>query len=125
MRYRLHWCVEPPFRPDLGRSSSRPGRHRGHRVARSGDPDLRKLVIDFAGGQLEDIPADAPGRGRRSAVLAGRARSAAVARKNPVTGGWRVVFDLRPEGDGPVELRCLLLLAGETLTETWVYQWTP
>jgi periplasmic glucans biosynthesis protein len=48
-----------------------------------------------------------------------------IARKNGVTGGWRVLFDLRPGGDGPVELRCVLRLADETLTETWVYQWTP
>jgi glucans biosynthesis protein len=36
-----------------------------------------------------------------------------------------VAFDLRPDGEGPVELRCLLRLEGSTLTETWVYQWTP
>ena len=47
------------------------------------------------------------------------------ARKNEVTGGWRASFDLRPDGDGPVELRCALRAAERTLTETWVYQWTP
>jgi periplasmic glucans biosynthesis protein len=41
-----------------------------------------------------------------------------------VTGGWRTWFDLRPGGDGPVELRCVLRFADETLTETWVYQWS-
>jgi glucans biosynthesis protein len=57
-------------------------------------------------------------------VIAGEAIGL-VARKNEVTGGWRVLFDLRPDGDGPVELRGVLRLAGETLTETWIYQWTP
>jgi glucans biosynthesis protein len=117
--YRLYWCEEPPFRPDLGMVvATRVGN-----AGEEGDSGVRRLVIDFAGGQLTDIPADAPVEAAIG-VLAGEVMGA-VARKNVVTGGWRTSFDLRPEDDGPVELRCVLRLAGETLTETWVYQWTP
>jgi periplasmic glucans biosynthesis protein len=122
LRYRLYWCEAPPSAPDLGQTV-------GTRIGRGGggdlqaESDLRRFLIDFAGGQLEDIPADAPVAVEVS-VFAGQVLDPRV-RKNEITGGWRVAFDLRPDGDGPVELRCLLRLEGRTLTETWVYQWTP
>jgi glucans biosynthesis protein len=121
-QYRLHWCVEPPVRPDLGEAvatlvgvGGAPDEDR--------DTDRRKLVVDFAGGRLEDIPAGVPVEAVVS-IFAGEVIEP-LARKNEVTGGWRASFDLRPDGDGPVELRCVLRLGDETLTETWVYQWTP
>jgi glucans biosynthesis protein len=120
--YRLYWCAEPPFRPDLGEVVAT-SIGMGGDPGEQGDTGLRKLVIDFAGGQLEDIPADAPVEAAIG-VSAGEAITP-VARRNEVTGGWRAMFDLRPDGDGPVELRCVLRLAGQALTETWIYQWTP
>lgn len=120
--YRLYWCEQPPFQPDFGHTvATRVGVGGG--PGEEADVDLRKFVIDFAGGQLEDIPHDAPVEAVVS-VITGEAIGP-VARKNEVTGGWRVLFDLRPDGDGPVEVRAVLRLAAETLTETWVYQWTP
>jgi periplasmic glucans biosynthesis protein len=121
-KYRLHWGVEPAALPDLGEVVAT-------RVGVGGDTEqereggLRRLVIDFAGGQLQGMPADAALDAAVSA--SGGEVIAPVARKNDVTGGWRASFDLRPDADGPVELRCVLRLAGQTLTETWVYQWTP
>jgi glucans biosynthesis protein len=53
--------------------------------------------------------------------------------KNPLTGGWRLAFDVLPEEQGileealpdrmkkPLELRALLRLKDEVLTETWSY----
>ena len=121
-KYRLHWGEEPPARPDLGEAvATRVGL--GGKTAEEREAGLRRLVIDFAGGQLEDMPADAALEAVVS-VLGGEVIEP-VARKNDVTGGWRALFDLRPDGDGPVELRCVLRLADQTLTETWVYQWTP
>lgn len=115
--YRLYWCTEPPVRPELGEAvATRVG-------GDEGETDLRKFVIDFAGGQLEDMPADVPVEAVVG-VFAGEV-IAPLVRKNEVTGGWRASFDLRPEGDAPVELRCVLRLRDVTLTETWVYQWTP
>ena len=40
--------------------------------------------------------------------------------KNPVTGGWRLVFQVRPRGGAPVDLRAFLRRGEQTLTETWV-----
>jgi glucans biosynthesis protein len=79
-------------------------------------------VIDFEGGQLEDTPAEAPVKA--VVAVAGGAVTDPIARKNEVTGGWRVFFDLQPDGSDPVEMRCQLQLADKPLSETWVYQWT-
>jgi periplasmic glucans biosynthesis protein len=119
-QYRLHWCTEPPVRPDLGEAVAT---RVGGVGAVAEETDRRKVMIDFVGGRLADIPAGVPVEAVIS-VVAGEVIEP-IARKNGVTGGWRVLFDLRPGGDGPVELRCVLRLADQTLTETWVYQWTP
>jgi glucans biosynthesis protein len=121
-KYRLHWGEGPPTRPDLGEVvATRLGVGGDTEEERGGG--LRRLVIDFAGGQLQQMPGDAPLEAVVS-VLGGEIIEPS-ARKNEVTGGWRAAFDLRPDGDGPVELRCALRAAERTLTETWVYQWTP
>jgi glucans biosynthesis protein len=44
---------------------------------------------------------------------------------NPQTGGWRISFELAPEGEKVVELRARIKLGDEPLTETWTYRWTP
>jgi glucans biosynthesis protein len=43
--------------------------------------------------------------------------------RNPVTGGWRLVFQLKPAG--PVELRAFLRHGDAVLTETWSYLLVP
>jgi glucans biosynthesis protein len=45
--------------------------------------------------------------------------------KNPVTDGWRLIFQVEPAGKDPVELRAYLDLGGEALTETWTYTLVP
>ena len=45
--------------------------------------------------------------------------------RNPVTGGWRLVFLLDPPDDGPVELRAFLRHGDNTLTETWSHLLLP
>jgi glucans biosynthesis protein len=45
--------------------------------------------------------------------------------KNPATGGWRLVFQVRPKTGKPVELRAYLSGEDETLTETWSYVLLP
>ena len=43
---------------------------------------------------------------------------------NSETGGWRVSFELQPEGAKLSELRCVLLVEAGPLSETWLYRWT-
>jgi periplasmic glucans biosynthesis protein len=45
--------------------------------------------------------------------------------KNPVTGGWRLTFEVKPKRKEPLELRAFLDKGGDTLTETWSYVLLP
>jgi periplasmic glucans biosynthesis protein len=117
LAYRLHWCLESPQRPPNGEAVS----------TRSGtggsEDDVRKFVIDFKGGQLFELKADSEVVPDIS-ITNGEIINP-VAQPNPVIEGWRVFFDVRPTGSGPVEMRCFLKLSSDALTETWSYQWTP
>lgn len=120
-RYRLYWCREAPFHPPLAQvAATRVGT--GGLPGEQTDGQTRKFVIDFEGGLLNDTPADAPVQAMVD--VAGGKVTDPIARKNEVTGGWRAFFDLQPDGEAPVEMRCHLQLADKSLSETWVYQWT-
>ena len=43
--------------------------------------------------------------------------------RNPVTGGFRLVFQIKPKDEKPVELRAYLERDGNVLSETWSYVW--
>ena len=65
------------------------------------EPDKRKFVIDFMGGRLSDLDPTAPVEAVVTAST-GRIDNQPVQR-NDFIGGWRVFFDLKPEGEAPVE----------------------
>jgi glucans biosynthesis protein len=121
LAYRLHWCKETPFAPDVARTTATRVGVGGPPVP-DADPAVRKFVVDFEGGQLAALPADLPVE--PVAWVSGGELGKPVAQKNPVTHGWRAFFDLRPAAEGPTELRCFLKLGDNVLTETWIYQWT-
>jgi glucans biosynthesis protein len=122
--YRLHWGADMPFgsplarvvatRTGIGGVLGRPRRHFSWR-----------FVVDFAGGPLAML-------GRHAsvepliAVSRGRIEIASARPFDPL-GGYRAIFDLRPEDDSlePVELRLYRRADGQPLSETWLYQWTP
>ena len=45
--------------------------------------------------------------------------------KNPVTGGWRLAFQVRLPKGKSLELRAFLQHHADTLTETWSYLLQP
>ena len=45
--------------------------------------------------------------------------------RNPVTGGWRLVLQVKPPDDDPVELRAFLRHGANAVTETWSYLLVP
>jgi periplasmic glucans biosynthesis protein len=45
--------------------------------------------------------------------------------RNPVTGSWRLVFQIRPNDNDPIELRAFLRHGENVLTETWSYLLVP
>ena len=112
---RLHWTDLPPIGSSLARFvATRAG---AGPVAGS-----RLFVLDLAGEALKSLPADAQ---PRLAVSADKGKiQNPVAHAAPEIGGWRIAFELRPEGADIVELRAQLLQGDTPLSETWLYRWT-
>ncbi len=86
--------------------------------------DRRRVVIDFAGGVLAEVPAGAT-------VEADVSSSSGLIRDLRVEplpgGGRRATFAIHLERDQPADMRVLLRLgeAGEPLSETWSYLLEP
>jgi glucans biosynthesis protein len=87
------------------------------RVTRRDGQPIR-IEIDFGGGRLARLPADAA---VACEVKALRGAVSNIGHERHADGSWRVRFDVRPAGREPVELRASLATKGETLTEIWRY----
>ncbi|TYT25922.1 glucan biosynthesis protein [Luteimonas viscosa] len=116
-RYRLHWGRDHAWLPQLARVvATRTGEGDGEGAR------PRLFVVDFDGGRLATLAADAAPRVEASAS-AGELRNP-VAYRVAATGRWRMSFELMPAGTAEVELRARLLDAsGEPLSETWLSRW--
>lgn len=121
-RYRLHWGSEPSVRTEAAETVATRLRLGGIPGQKNRIPS-RKFVIDFRGGRLSRLPANAPVQPMMSASR-GEIRDAAA---RPLLGTdiWRCNFDLVSQGNDPIDLRCFLKDERGSLTETWLYQWTP
>ena len=111
--YRLHFQNEDPVPAAAGRATA----------TRVGDGDssgAKRFVIDFEGGKLKQLAATAP---VKPVVTVGQDAQIVQqgAYKNPVTGGWRLAFQVKPPKGKPLELRAFLKHEADTLTETWSY----
>lgn len=115
LTYRLHWCWTPPATHALATTAST-------RTGAGPDKKRRLFVVDFVGGRLADLDAEAPVH-VTVAASAGSIHNP-VAHPNPATNGWRVSFVLQPEDAKLCDLRCALTLDEEPLTEVWSYRWT-
>jgi glucans biosynthesis protein len=117
--YTLRWYGDDPSRPPGGRVVAT------RRDAGTGE-DLHRFVVDFEGKKLTRFAPEQVLRGVVT-VVGGDAKAKLVDQhvvKNPVTGGWRLTFQVQPE-DPPVDLRAFLDRGGDTLTETWSYTIPP
>ncbi|NKE46080.1 glucan biosynthesis protein G [Roseomonas frigidaquae] len=112
--YRLHWMPAYPGSPELAQFTET-------RVGAAGRAG-RLFVLDVAGGKAGEVPPDTTPSLDLS-HSAGEIRHAVVQR-NPQNGGWRVHFELVPGAARQVELRAVLKLGDQPLTETWLYRWT-
>ncbi len=86
-------------------------------------PNVRRMVVDFAGGDLDDLYAAQPVQAQISAN--GGEVDELTVQRLPQSATWRVSFKLKTTGEKPADLRCYLTLYGEALTETWTYLWKP
>lgn len=118
--YTMYWYGDDPTRSPGARVVAT---RRDHGTVE----DAYRFVVDFAGKQTEALPADTVLRG--VVTVASKEDSAEVLDqqvvKNPVTGGWRLTFQVRPKRKEPVELRAFIDKGGDALTETWSYVILP
>ena len=92
-------------------------------AVRGRSDNSRRVLIDFAGGDLDTLGPSQPVKAELNAHNAD-VDSVSVQRLSE-NGVWRVSFRIAPKGTQPADLRCYLTLYGEALTETWTYLWTP
>ena len=90
---------------------------------RGGGDTPRRILVDFAGGDLPTLVGSQPVKAEISSHN-GEIDNVSIQRLLE-NGVWRVSFRVLPKNNQSVDLRCYLTLYGETLTETWTYLWTP
>jgi glucans biosynthesis protein len=127
--YKLSWHFPSNTRPPSGYVVAT-------RIAKGKGDKVRKFVLDFEGGRLESLPADAA----LTAVVSVDSKAKLVEQqlyRNRVTKGWRLVFQVSfeepgsidrvmPAGKRPaVEMRAFLKMGESALTETWSYAYQP
>jgi periplasmic glucans biosynthesis protein len=86
-------------------------------------PKQRRLVIEFAGGDLAALRPEQP-VGANVSLSSGKVVRTYV-EPIPARQSWRVFVDFEPDGKKPIDMRATLELRGTTLTEAWTYAWRP
>lgn len=132
--YRLHWRSADADQPPTGQVT---GTYTTSQDASGRHERARRFVVEFSGAELEELPPDA----RLTASIEVGTGAELVERqliRNPVTGGWRLVFQIRTDGDeanalqkvldspaGPIELRAHLRRGEQPVSEAWTYTVRP
>lgn len=82
--------------------------------------------MDFAGGNLSLINPEHTDIEAQVTTSRGRVETVS-ARPLHAIDGYRAMFDLVPPdgSEDPIDLRLQLSANGQTLTETWLYQYNP
>lgn len=112
--YTLTWFLHSAHRPPGGFVEAT-------RLVKAAAPHVMKFIVDFNGKELRALPASTPMKAMVSVAKPGDLVNQQI-EKNPVTGGWRVVFRVRTVPHKAVELRCFLeTTPSNVLTETWSY----
>jgi len=111
--YRMYWTDAIPV-------AWRGARAAATRVGKGKREDTTLFVIDFAG------PAVAGKDQLPVAVVSAEPGTVAsvTVHDNPEIEGVRVSFELDPAGTDLCELRLVLKLGEEPISETWLYRWT-
>jgi periplasmic glucans biosynthesis protein len=120
--YRMSFQSEDPLDAASGHVTDT-------RVGIGDKEDVKRFILDFDGGKLKSLPANTALKAVISVGQDGQLVQQNTF-KNPVTGGWRVAFQVKPPKDKPLQLRAFLqhdknATTKDILTETWSYLLQP
>ncbi|GGY70209.1 glucan biosynthesis protein G [Marinobacter zhanjiangensis] len=96
----------------------------GNRIGGGDQKGAYRILVDFAGGPLDDIDAGADVVSQVSGIDNTEVLEHFVEYSEP-TGQWRLSMLVRPAPDRNLALRAFLSRGGEPLTETWTYELPP
>jgi periplasmic glucans biosynthesis protein len=119
--YRLHWGAMPvDHAADLAFVKETRAGVGGVSGVENSDGS-RKFVVDFEGGMLSSLPADA----KIEPITSISGGKIAVKTLSKIEGHdvWRLVLDVIPDEGATVELGAHVAGFGRKLTEIWIYQW--
>lgn len=117
LRYVLRWFSDDPDLPPLGRCLAT-------RIDYQEAPYYRRFVLEFGGGELERLKADARVQADLWMGEPGEVSDLSV-QKSDYDNSWRVSFIASSDQmNQPIELRCSLRHEDQILTETWTYTWS-
>jgi periplasmic glucans biosynthesis protein len=93
----------------------------GSIIGGGSSPGAYRVIVDFAGGKLNHLAADAPLTAEVTAQEGGEVIDHYI---EPVAelNSWRLSMLVKPADNKPLMLRAYLRKASETLTETWTYR---
>ncbi len=91
-----------------------------HEAAEYNDPMVRRVMVDFAGGDL-DYHLHAPETVTAMATTNTGKIIRVFVQQNPDIRGFRAVFDYKGEANVGADLRLFLKSDTKALTETWTY----
>lgn len=115
--YRVYFQSDDPQEGGLARLAAM-------RAGGGDREEWKRIVLDFEGGKMESLPANAAVKAVIAVGPDGQLVQQSVM-KNPVTQGWRLVFQVKPPKGKNLELRAFLQKGNEALSETWSYQLEP
>jgi periplasmic glucans biosynthesis protein len=122
VRYRLYWAANEPHPTTLARCVA-------SRVGRGGEPGhqrpkgVHKFVVEFLGGPLAALPNGVKPEPVLTAASGTFSNVFTEAVPDNVPGHWRAQFDYTGSGASVVDIRLYLKNGGQTLSETWLYQY--
>ena len=115
--YRLTWGSLEEDRVRLARVKAI---RTGEDISATPNPNQRKLIVDFEGGALDNLTQGAQVSSRLNVTHA----KIINRRVFPVPSAdiWRLMIDLEPEGEAPMEFIGALTDGSKDLSEIWLYQ---